>query len=335
MNRIHLSGVFALVILSTLILAVGCVSPEAGAIGIAMAGVAGYGMKREAWFGSPATAALDTDAAAVEPMITFNERTIADLSRIVGWAFADAIATTLGYAGFDLIDSVDVVGLELYGSDQMIVGRNAPQAGIPLAPDRFVGNPDAPGFNLARLGKLPFASSDTISAELSITGTNIQGACGIAVPGVTSLQGQDFRPTKAPQYLGSGGAVQIAAAGSASVVMTADRAGWVPLSDLIISATADATVSTEVGAPMISSLGGLYLSGFQLPGKDQLIRGTGATTAPCGVYARNRKGNAIRHGGLFMDAGAAITLTVNNVGPDIVNVTAGLPFFATETKGKC
>ena len=168
-------------------------------------------VNREAWYGSPVAAGLDTDND-VTATITFNERTIADLSRMVGYAAADNIATTLGYAGFDFVDAVEVTDLELYGSDQVIVGRNSPHAALPLRGDRFVGKCSDQTFNLARLGKLPFASSDTIAATIGIRGTNIEASCGIAVPGSTNLKSDSFRPTKPPQILGEGGGAEIAAA---------------------------------------------------------------------------------------------------------------------------
>lgn len=340
MTRIHTSGLAALLILSVLLLAVGCLSPEAagvGGIGIAMAGVVSAGMRREAWYAAPLLGGLDTDAQ-ISPTIVFNERTVADLSRLVGFAAADAISTTLGYAGFDFVDNVDVVDLEVYGSDQLIVGRNTPTAGIPLRGDRFIGKPVDHRFSLSRFGKMPFASSDTIAATFELQGTNIQASCSLAVPGSTSLEAQDFRPNKAPQYLGEGGGAEIAAAGSADLVLTADRAGWVPLCDLVLSALQDATAESEVGAPNpYGALGNIIITGIELPGSDQLVRGTGTGAVPAVVYSRSRQGNAIFHGGLFMDAGAAITISVTNVGPDIVNMSAGLPFFATENKsgGRC
>ena len=288
---------------------------------------------REAWYGSPVAAGLDTDAS-VTATITFNERTIADLSRMVGYAAADAIATTLAYAGFDFIDAVDIPSLELYGSDQYIVGRNSPTAALPLRGDRFVGKCGQQSFNLARFGKLPFASSDTIAATLGIQGTNIQASCGIAVPGSTNLKSDKFVPTKPPQILGEGGGAQVAAGGSADLVLTADRAGWVPLSDLFLSALQDGTAESEIGAPNpYGALGSVFITSYELPGSDQLVRGTGTGTVPAACYSVSRAGNAIDHGGLFMDAGAAITLSVVNVGPDILNIRAGIPFFATENKG--
>lgn len=291
------------------------------------------GKNREAWYGSPVATGLNTDASTTAT-ITFNERTIADLSRLVGYAAADAINTSLGYAGFDFIDAVEVTDLELYGSDQVIVGRNSPHAALPLRADRFVGKCSDQVFNLARLGKLPFASSDTIAATLGIRGTNIQASCGIAVPGSTNLKSDSFRPTKPPQILGEGGGAEISAGASADLVLTADRAGWVPLSDLFLSALQDATVSSEIGSPNpYGALGQLYISSIELPGSDQLVRGTGTGTVPAACYSVARKGNAIEHGGLFMDAGAAITITIHNFSPDDVNVVAGIPFFATESKG--
>ncbi len=292
-------------------------------------------MNREVWYGSPVAAGLDTDGTSTAT-ITFNERTVADLSRLVGYASADAIATTLAYAGFDFIKNVDVTDLEIYGSDLLIVGRNTPTASLPLAGDRFVGCVKSHNFNLARFGRLPFASSDTIAATLGIQGTNIQGSCGIAVPGTSNLVSQDFSPTRPPQYLGEGGGAQVAAGAAADLVLTADRAGWVPLSSLSLSALQDGVAGTVLGAPSpATALGEMYITQIELPGSDQLVRGTGTGTVPAACYSANRQGNAIEHGGLYMDAGAAITVSIVNVGPNVLNVRAGIPFFAVENKGRC
>lgn len=292
-------------------------------------------MNREVFYGSPVATGLDTDGTATCEIV-FNERANADLSRLIGFASADAIDVTLGYSGFDFIENVDVTDLEVYGSDLLIVGRNTPTASLPLAADRFVGCVKSHSFNLARLGRLPFASSDTISLTMGIQGTNIQGSCGIAVPGTSNLVSEDYSPTRPPQILGEGGGGQIAAGASADLVLTADRAGWVPLSSLTISALQDAVATGVIGSPApASALGELHITQIELPGSDQLVRGTGVATVPAAAFAANRQGNCIELGGLHMSAGSAITISVTVHGPNALNVRAAVPFFATDVKGRC
>ena len=293
-------------------------------------------MNREVWYGSPVAAGLDSTLAAVTATITFNERTIGDLSRLVGWACADALATTLGYAGSDLVNSLEVSDLSVYGSDLLIVGRNTPTASLPLAADRFVGVAGSHAFNLARFGQLPFASSDTISMDAAIEGTNIQGSFGIAVPGTSGLASDAFTPRRPCQYLGEGGGLELAAGASGTLTITADRAGWIPLSDLTISALQDAAAAAQFGAPNIrNALASLYITQIELPGSDLLVRGTGTTTVPAAAYAANRQGSCINHGGLHVDAGSAISISITNAGFLDVNIQAGVPFFASETKDNC
>tara|TARA_R110002126_G_scaffold5908_2_gene31288 strand:+ start:819 stop:1703 length:885 start_codon:yes stop_codon:yes gene_type:complete len=294
-------------------------------------------MHREVWYGSPVAAGLDNNSETVNT-ITFNERTVADVSRLVGYASADNIATSLGYSGYSFIDSVQVTDLTLYGSDLLIVGRNSPTASLPLAADRFVGAVGDHRFNLSRFGRLPFASSDTIALTmgLSAAAVNVEGSSGIAVPGTSNLMSDAFAPKRPPQYLGEGGGATIATGAAADLVLTADRAGWVPLSDLTIAQLQTAALTGHFGAPLSNDdLGSLYITQIELPGSDLLVRGSGTGTVPAAAYRANRQGNAINHGGLWMDAGSAITISVVNIGPVACTVQAGIPFFAAESKGAC
>ncbi len=285
-------------------------------------------MNREVWYGSPAAAALDTDAAAADATITWNEATrYADLDRLVAWAHADNIATTIGYSGFNLVDALQVTEIELYGSEPVVVGRNTATAAVPL-------NPLRPRPRFLRLGKRAFGTNDTLKMSAAVKGTNIEGSYGIAVPGISGLAAPSFVPSRAPQILGEGGGAEVSAAGSATLTFTADRAGWVLLDDFMLSALQDATAEAEIGAPNpLDGLSGLYITSFDLPGSDPLVRGSGTPTVPAAVYSIMRPANLIKHGFLRMDAGAQISVGVTNVGPDIVNVAGGFPFWSDDGKG--
>lgn len=291
---------------------------------------------REVFYGSPIAAGLDSGAEATAT-VTFNERTVADLSRLCAFASVDALVGGVsGYAGQNLVNALEVSDLTIYGSDLLIVGRNHPTTGLPLAADRFVGSVRDHRFNLSRFGRLPFASSDTIALTASVTPAGIEGSFGIAVPGTSNLMADQFRPSRPPQYLGNADVTTLAAGVAGTLTITADRAGWVPLSDLTISALQLASATGVVGNPDISdALGSVYITQIELPGSDLLVRGTGAAIVPAAAFAANRAGSIIDFGGCWLDAGSSIQVSIVNKGIEAVTVYCGLPFFANESKGAC
>lgn len=291
---------------------------------------------REVFYGSPAVGGLDS-GDEVTATVTFNERTVADLSRLCAWASVDALVGAVsGYAGQNLVNALEVSDLTIYGSDLLMVGRNSPTSGLPLAADRFVGAVRDHRFNLSRFGRLPFSSSDTIALTASVTPVGIQGSFGIAVPGTSNLMADQFRPSRPPQYLGNADVTTLAAGAAGTLTITADRAGWVPLSDLTISALQLANAAGAVGNPNImDALGSIYITQIELPGSDLLVRGTGTATVPAAAFSANRSGSIIDFGGCWLDAGSAIQVSVVNRGIEASTVYCGVPFFANEQKGAC
>ena len=325
MNRITIiAAVLAvLAVAAGLALDVGTV---AGAtVGLSMAAVAlPY---REVWYASPVVDTLDTDTQETNS-ITMNKGGTVDLERFVGFASINQIAAAY-YPTHNVIRHVVTQSLKISNTDPLLIGTatGTLTAAFPMDPRR--NRSRAFPFGTKKLGV-----NETIDISVDVQGTLIDCDFAFAVPGTSGYRNE--RPPKSVisrpcQILGATDEVQIAADDAAdTITMTTPHAGWVWLDALNLAGIADSVAATEE-TPNVDALGVCAVTAYTLPGEEQLIQGTGTGAVSAAVYDGHNRFHWIQHGWKFLSQGQSITLSVQNRGPDIVNLAPSLPFWRDDS----
>jgi hypothetical protein len=250
-------------------------------------------------------------AQTITSTITVSEPGVLALDRLVlGVAYGDAPGALPTYADYDITNASYVQGLLWNGAQELIRGRN---------------NPDAPGgaFSALRngsyipLGNYAAQSSDTLALQLRMPANTIgavNSSFSHAVPIIPQNRRQGFTGAlpKAVAYVAS--PTQTFAAGAnGTLTLTADSDMVIDLSSICVSVLPD---MNGVGGLQTSSFDatiGAGITQITTATGERLILGQGAPAVLGTIFSAQREGNWVNLGYEQVQGGSAITMDITNL----------------------
>jgi len=243
--------------------------------------------------------------------ITVSEPGVLALDRLVlGVAYGDAPAALPTYSDYDITNASYVQSLLWNGAQELIRGRN---------------NPDAPGgaFSALRngsyipLGNYAAQSSDTLAMQVRMPANTIgavNSSFSFATPIVPQNRRQGFTGAlpKAVAYVASP-TQNFAAGGNGQLTLTADSDMIIDLSSICVSVLPD---MNGVGALQTSSFDatiGAGITQITTATGERLILGQGAPAVLGTIFSAEREGNWVNLGYEQVQGGSAITMDITNL----------------------
>lgn len=273
---------------------------------------------REFLLASPLSPALNAGAAPSVSTITASENGVVHLDRLL--VGAAAVNEQAGYDTNDLNAAMQVDGLLINGSIELIRGRNAPGApGGVFSPER-----QRP---VISLGDWVFGTGDTVAMTAQITnpGTNgVLATCAPFSPRNKRLGYTGPVPAVRETYAGSPVVGIGGGGGAGNLVITFDQDGVCDLSSLFVSCAPN---PKGAGGNNYSDLTGCYVTQITLPSGDQLILGQAQFGVPAAIFSAARTGNWWSPGLEWVSAGSTVVVGVNQAAAQPANFAAGLPFY--------
>ena len=279
---------------------------------------------REFLLASPLAAGLNT-AAPQTATITASENGVVHLDRLL--VGAGATNEQAGYNGYDLGLGLEVQGLLVNGSIELIRGRNNPSApGSVFSPKR-----ERP---VIALGDWAFGTGDTLALLGEVQGVGVTGQMVIATPFSPRNKREGYigaLPAVRQTYAGSPNTA-IAAGATVNVTITFDQDGVADLDSLIVRGM---YANNAAGSNDYDQLSGAFVNQITLPSGDQLILGQGVFGVAASIFAGTRAGNWWSPGKEWVSAGSTIVFSINNFTPVNADFSVGCPFYPAAGKDIC
>jgi len=278
---------------------------------------------REFLLASPLSPNLTTGAPPSIATITASENGVVHLDRLL--VGAAATNEQIGYDTNDLNAAMQVDGVLINGSIELIRGRNAPGApGGVFSPARQQ--------SVISLGDWVFGTGDTVAMTAQTTNPGSAGVLSICAPfsprnkrlGYTGVV-----PAVRETYAGSPVIGVAGAGGAGNIVITFDQDGVCDLSSLFVSCAPNPKAA---GGNNYADLTGAYVTQITLPSGDQLILGQAQFGVPAAIFSPFRSGHWWSPGFEWVSAGSTVVVAVNQAAAQPANFAAGLPFYPG-TKG--
>jgi len=280
-----------------------------------------YKPYRELIGGSPLVAALDTDAPEVGTF-TASEPGTLDLRRTVIYA---GMNTKAIYPTLDVAPYIEINGISVFGSIELVRGRNTPSAA------GSIFHPLRAGGVVYDLGQWRMNSGDTVAFTVETQGTNIIADFCWAAPFIPA---NPRKTPSVPARILSGPSLpwaapinsDIAAAGDVALTWTADEDGVADLSSIVLRSQSDEAAESE-GGSWEDGLPALSIDGIQLPSRNQLVVGQNTPQCPGLAFSGLRTFTWFDLGLVKVNAGDTIVLDATNNGPDIANVSGVMKYW--------
>lgn len=243
--------------------------------------------------------------------ITVSEPGVLALDRLVlGVAYGDAPGALPTYSDYDITNASYVQGLLWNGAQELIRGRN---------------NPDAPGgaFSALRNGSyIPFGnyaaqSSDTLALQLRMPADTIgavNSSFSHAVPIIPQNRRQGFTGAlpKAVAYVASP-TQNFAAGGNGTLTLTADSDMVIDLSSICVSVLPDMDNVAGLQLSSFDATIGAGITQITTATGERLILGQGAPAVLGTIFSAQREGNWVNLGYEQVQGGSAITMDITNL----------------------
>lgn len=244
--------------------------------------------------------------------ITVSEPGVLALDRLVlGVAYGDAPAGLPTYTDYDITNSSYVQSLLWNGAQELIRGRN---------------NPDAPGgaFSALRngsyipLGNYAAQSSDTLALQLRMpantVGAAVNSSFSVAAPIVPQNRRQGFTGAlpKAVAYVASP-LQTFAAGGNGQLTLTADSDMIIDLSSICVSVIPDMDGVAGLQTSAFDATIGAGITQITTATGERLILGQGAPAVLGTIFSAERDGNWVNLGYEQVQGGSAITMDITNL----------------------
>jgi hypothetical protein len=249
-------------------------------------------------------------AQTITSTITVSEPGVLALDRLVlGVAYGDQPAAgNPTYSDYDITNSSYVQSLLWNGAQELIRGRN---------------NPDAPGgaFSALRngsyipLGNYAAQSSDTLALQLRMPAATIgavNSSFSLAAPIVPQNRRQGFTGAlpKAVAYVASPTQL-FAAGGNGQLTLTADSDMIIDLSSICVSVMPELAAGSVTSA--FDATIGAGITQITTATGERLILGQGAPAVLGTIFSAEREGNWVNLGYEQVQGGSAITMDITNL----------------------
>jgi hypothetical protein len=249
--------------------------------------------------------------AAVQGTLTVSEPGVLVLDRLLfGGSWLDQPALP-NYDAFNWSNSGMVSGLLWNGAQQLIRGRNNPDAPSGAFDPRRSGT-------VIPLGNYAAQSSDTLQLTVNTPNNTIGGAATGAftycTPFIPENRRQGYMGALPAQvaYVASP-LVGIAAGAAANVTITADSDMIVDLSSLTISAMANMSGVGGIQLAAIDALAWCSVQQITLPSQENLVLGQGVVAVPGTCFSGTREGNWFNLGYERIQGGSQLQVTIQNI----------------------
>ena len=250
-------------------------------------------------------------AQTITSTITVSEPGVLALDRLVlGVAYGDAPGALPTYSDYDITNASYVQSLLWNGAQELIRGRN---------------NPDAPGgaFSGLRngsyipLGNYAAQSSDTLALQLRMPANTIgavNSSFSFATPIVPQNRRQGFTGAlpKAVAYVASP-TQTFAAGGNGQLTLTADSDMIIDLSSICVSVLPDMNGVGGLQTSAFDATIGAGITQITTATGERLILGQGAPAVLGTIFSAERDGNWVNLGYEQVQGGSAITMDITNL----------------------
>ncbi len=265
--------------------------------------------------------------------LTVSEPGALDLSRLVmGSTYTQDVGPP-NYVDYDATGATFCSSLLWNGAQQLIRGRNAPQA----PGGAFSALRNGP---VIPLGSFAGQSSDTLALQLTMPANTVGAAGGATTFSfVTPIQPQNRRQgytgilPKQVAYAGS--AVQaIVGGGAGNIVFTADSDMVVDLASMVVSVIPDMNATAAFSANFdAASLAGI--TQITLATGERLVLGQGAVAVPGTLFSAKRQADWVRLGLEQVQGGSQITVAIQNLGANQANFSVGFICYPRNGESGC